>query len=36
MPPIIRVAGQAIEPGGSGKPGPVTLQLKAAFQRLVG
>lgn len=34
--PVIRVDGQAIGPGGSGKPGPVTLKLQAAFQRLVG
>jgi D-alanine transaminase len=31
--PVIRVDGQAV---GSGKPGPVTLKLQAAFQRLVG
>jgi branched-subunit amino acid aminotransferase/4-amino-4-deoxychorismate lyase len=36
MRPVIRVDGQAIEPGGSGKPGPVTLKLQAAFQRLIG
>ncbi len=34
--PVIRVDGKAIGPGGSGKPGPVTLKLQAAFQRLVG
>jgi len=33
---VIRVDGKAIGPGGSGKPGPVTLKLQAAFQRLVG
>jgi D-alanine transaminase len=31
--PVIRVDGQAV---GSGKPGPVTLKLQAAFQRLAG
>jgi D-alanine transaminase len=31
--PVIRVDGK---PVGSGKPGPVTLKLQAAFQRLVG
>jgi D-alanine transaminase len=31
--PVIRVDGKPI---GSGKPGPVTLKLQAAFQRLVG
>ena len=34
--PVIRVDGKAVGPGGSGKPGPVTLKLQAAFQRLVG
>jgi D-alanine transaminase len=34
--PVIRVDGKAIGPGGSGKPGPVTQKLQAAFQRLVG
>lgn len=31
--PVVRVDGQPI---GSGKPGPVTLKLQAAFQRVVG
>lgn len=34
--PVIRVDGQAIGPGGSGKPGPVTQKLQAAFRRFVG
>jgi D-alanine transaminase len=34
--PVIRVDGKAIGPGGSGKPGPVTLKVQAAFQRFVG
>jgi len=34
--PVIRVDGQAIGPGGSGKPGPVTQKLQAAFKRFVG
>ncbi len=33
--PVIRVDGKAIGPGGSGKPGPITLKLQAAFQRFV-
>jgi branched-subunit amino acid aminotransferase/4-amino-4-deoxychorismate lyase len=36
MQPVIRVDGKAIGSGGSGKPGPVTLKLQAAFQRYVG
>ncbi|MGH9428189.1 MAG: D-amino-acid transaminase, partial [Terriglobia bacterium] len=31
--PVIRVDGN---PVGSGKPGPVTLKLQAAFQRFIG
>jgi len=34
--PVVRVDGKAIGPGGSGKPGPVTLKVQAAFQRFVG
>jgi len=34
--PVVRVDGKAIGPGGSGKPGPVTQKLRAAFQRFVG
>ena len=34
--PVIRVDGKAIGPGGSGKPGPVTQRLQAAFRHLVG
>ena len=34
--PVIRVDGKAIGPGGSGKPGPITLKLQAAFQRYIG
>lgn len=33
--PVIRVDGTAIGPGGSGKPGPVTQRLQAAFRRFV-
>jgi D-alanine transaminase len=33
--PVIRVDGTVIGPGGSGKPGPVTLKLQAAFQRFI-
>jgi len=31
--PVIRVDGKTIGPGGSGKPGPVTQKLQAAFRR---
>ena len=31
--PVIRVDGQSV---GTGKPGPVTLKVQAAFQRFVG
>lgn len=34
--PVIRVDGKTVGPGGSGKPGPITLKLQAAFQRFVG
>jgi len=34
--PVIRVDGKAVGPGGSGKPGPVTQKLQAAFQHFVG
>ncbi len=34
--PVVRVDGTAIGVGGSGKPGPVTQKLQAAFRRLVG
>ncbi len=33
MHPVIRVDGKPIS---SGKPGPVTLKLQAAFQRFIG
>lgn len=33
--PVIRVDGKAVGPGGSGKPGPVTLRVQAAFRRSV-
>jgi hypothetical protein len=32
MQPVVCVDGKAV---GSGKPGPVTLKLRAAFQRLI-
>jgi hypothetical protein len=35
MQPVVCVDGKAIGAGGSGKPGPVTLKLRAAFQRLI-
>ena len=34
--PVIRVDDQAIGVGGSGKPGPVTRNLQAAFRRFIG
>jgi D-alanine transaminase len=34
--PVIRVDGKAIGPGGSGKPGSVSLKLQTAFQRFIG
>ena len=34
--PVIRVDDQAIGVGGSGKPGPVTQKLQAAFRRFIG
>ncbi len=33
--PVVQVDGQAIGAGGSGKPGPVTQRLQAAFRRFV-
>jgi D-alanine transaminase len=34
--PVVRVDGKAIGPGGSGKPGPATHKLQAAFRRFIG